>query len=106
MQSVLAPGTELPEFMVDDLLRAGPRSLVSSGATSDYLAERPLAERVRRLAIPTDVIFGMQDSRVDPASLDVYRGLSNVTITQVDQAGHMVPWETPEAIAEVIVERW
>ncbi|MBB3036765.1 alpha/beta fold hydrolase [Hoyosella altamirensis] len=107
LQSIVAPGGTVPDFVVDDLQRAGPRGTTgSSKAIDTYLGEEPLASRLRALGIGTDVVFGLEDRRVDPRSLEVYRGMSNVTITTIGHAGHLPPWETPDAVVDVITERW
>ncbi len=48
---------------------------------------------------PTLVIWGMQDKALLPVQLD---GLADhvpeLTVTEIEDAGHFVPWEKPEAV--------
>ena len=57
------------------------------------------------LSIPTLVIWGMDDLALPPGNLD---GLDDViddlTIVQVPESGHFVPWETPEKVNAALDE--
>lgn len=51
------------------------------------------------LAIPTLVIWAMDDLALPPANLDGLEDLvDDLTIAQVPDCGHFVPWEAPEAV--------
>ena len=51
------------------------------------------------LAIPTLVIWGMDDVALPPANLDGLAGLvSDLKVVEVPGAGHFVPWEAPAAV--------
>ena len=101
--SGVAPGAPVPDVLVEDVRATSHRAFVGSTRAVDaYLATRSLYERVAALAIPVDVVFGLEDLRVARPSLDGYEGIGNVTVTRVPGAGHSPPLEAPEAVVEVL----
>lgn len=51
------------------------------------------------LAIPTLVIWAMDDMALPPCNLDgMDKLVTNLTIEQVPDCGHFVPWEAPEKV--------
>lgn len=49
---------------------------------------------------PTLVIWGMKDSALLPVQLDGLDAVvSDLTIARIDDAGHFVPWEKPQAVS-------
>ncbi len=51
------------------------------------------------LQVPTLVVWGMQDEALLPANIDGLPAVvSDLTIEKVEDAGHFVPWEAPEAV--------
>jgi pimeloyl-ACP methyl ester carboxylesterase len=57
-----------------------------------------------KVAVPTLVIWGMQDSALLPVQLDGLDTLvEDLTIARLPDAGHFAPWEAPEAVAEVLL---
>lgn len=52
-----------------------------------------------QLAIPTLVIWAMNDMALPPSNLDGIEDLvPGVRIVEVDDCGHFVPWEAPDAV--------
>jgi pimeloyl-ACP methyl ester carboxylesterase len=103
LASAFAPGFSVPDVFVEDLKRTSHAAFAgTSFALERFLAERPLADRVAGLKMPTTVIFGMLDQRVDSASLAAYEGLGEVTVEQLPDAGHSPMWEQPVRTAELI----
>lgn len=48
---------------------------------------------------PTLVIWGMEDSALLPVQLEgLDAHVSDLTIVRIEQAGHFVPWEKPQAV--------
>src|SRR5258708_6390597 len=67
LAGAFAPGTTVPEVFVDDLRNTGlPAFLRSSRAIDTYLNTQTLPARLAALACPTQLLFGLQDQRVDP----------------------------------------
>lgn len=57
------------------------------------------------LAIPTLVIWAMDDLALPPANLEGLEDLvDDLTITKVPGCGHFVPWEAPDAVNKAMEE--
>lgn len=51
------------------------------------------------LTIPTLVIWGMQDEALRPGNIEgLAEVVSDLTIKQLPDTGHFVPWEAPDAV--------
>ncbi|WP_343344269.1 alpha/beta hydrolase [Sphingomicrobium sp. XHP0239] len=58
---------------------------------------------VPTIRVPTLVVWGMQDKALRPCQLDGLDGLiDDLTIERIEDAGHFVPWEKPEPVADAI----
>jgi pimeloyl-ACP methyl ester carboxylesterase len=56
-----------------------------------------------KVHIPTRVIWGMRDPALLPLQLDgLDRLVDDLTVVRVADAGHFVPWEKPEAVAQAL----
>jgi pimeloyl-ACP methyl ester carboxylesterase len=99
-QSAVATGAAVPEQALRDL-RATTASALSAAnrALDDYLAEQPLAERVAKLGVPTLLVFGDEDGRIDVSAFDAFTADRAVRLPGV---GHSPPFEAPAAVAEAI----
>ena len=103
MRTAYAPGHEVPDVAVGDFRRTSRAAFAGANAAiDDYLARRPLADRVAALTQETLVVFGERDGRVDPASLDGYGPVANATVVTIPEAGHTPVWEAPERTAELV----
>ncbi|AQR75211.1 alpha/beta fold hydrolase [Sphingomonas sp. LM7] len=47
---------------------------------------------------PTLVIWGMQDKALLPAQLELEAFVPDLSIVRIEDGGHFVPWERPEAV--------
>lgn len=62
-----------------------------------------LLKAVRKVDIPTLVIWGMLDSALLPLQLDGLDTLvEELTVVRIPDAGHFVPWEAPEEVAAAL----
>jgi pimeloyl-ACP methyl ester carboxylesterase len=103
LRSAFAPGYEVPQVFVQDLGRTSHSAF--SGATNAldaYLEQRPLASRVTALGIPTLVIFGIEDRRVDGGSVALFDEPPNVTVERVRARGHSPMWEQPGTTVSLV----
>ena len=104
LASAFAPGATVPDMFVRDLRNTGLRAFLRSTRAIDaYLSTQPLPARLATLACPTHVLFGLQDQRVDPGSIDDYRDVPRLTVTALPDAGHSPIWEQPAAAAAAIL---
>lgn len=51
---------------------------------------------------PTLVIWGMKDFALLPVQLELDELVPNLTVTRIEDGGHFVPWEKPEAVTAAI----
>ncbi|ATY32486.1 alpha/beta fold hydrolase [Sphingomonas psychrotolerans] len=51
---------------------------------------------------PTLVIWGMKDFALLPVQLELDELVPDLTITRIEDGGHFVPWEKPEAVTAAI----
>ncbi|HML20417.1 MAG TPA: alpha/beta hydrolase [Aggregatilinea sp.] len=75
---------------------------------ADYLACQrfDVREQLGRIAAPTLILVGSEDRMVPPKFSATLAGrIPNSTLVQIDGAGHMLPLEQAEAVADV-VEEW
>jgi pimeloyl-ACP methyl ester carboxylesterase len=105
LASAFAPGFPVPDVFVEALARTSHAAFSGASFALDrFLEERGLAERAASLGLPTTVIFGVEDQRVDVESLSRFEGLSGVRVQRLPGVGHSPMWEAPERTAELIAE--
>ena len=58
-----------------------------------------------KLAIPTLVVWAMDDLALPPENLEGIEGeIEDLTLVQVPGCGHFVQWEAPEAVTAAMEE--
>lgn len=81
------------------------RALVATAdASLEYLFDRPIPERLRRLRLPVLVIFGAEDKRWRPSSADDYRGVPGARVEVLPGVGHTPMYEDPRRTCELLTE--
>nr|WP_294812657.1 alpha/beta hydrolase [uncultured Sphingomonas sp.] len=72
----------------------------------DEDAERPawLDAPFPPITQPTLVIWGMQDKALLPVQLELDEFVPDLIIARIEDGGHFVPWEKPEAVTAAIRE--
>lgn len=105
LTSAFAPGFEVPQSTIDELLRTSYETFVNSTEAIDaYLAATPLARRLEQLDVPITVLFGTSDQRVDPSvALTQYRSAANVSVHPMSYVGHTPPIENSLATFRAII---
>ena len=98
-----ADGTDVPVILYKDPERATYNSFTGSRDTS-YRDEKPLDERLSRLGIPVDVIFGSEDELVDPDAAKAWDGISELRVAVLPGRGHTPFVERPAQMAGIIAE--
>jgi pimeloyl-ACP methyl ester carboxylesterase len=101
---LLAGGTDfadldaLKEFYIGNTRRLG-----TAGKVLFPIPDRRLSKRLYRVTTPTLLIWGELDALVDPVYGDRWRDLlPDARVVLVKRAGHMVPYEQPEACAAAV----
>jgi pimeloyl-ACP methyl ester carboxylesterase len=70
----------------------------------DPVASTPFLDRpFPKLTMPTLIIWGMKDAALLPCQLEgLDDHIDDVTIARVEEAGHFVTWEAPDAVTSAI----
>lgn len=101
LRTAFGPGHDVPDVFVADARRLSWTTFVrATRAVDEYVAERPLAERLAALGVPATVVFGEEDHRVDPGSLASFP--PEVEVVRVPGAGHTPVWEAPGVVGAAI----
>ncbi|MFD4635349.1 alpha/beta fold hydrolase [Streptomyces sp. NPDC058284] len=97
-------GFEVPQELVDELRESRIQAVTAAmRASTAYLGERALPERLAALGKPLRVIFGDQDRRWRPASAADYRAVPGACVTMLPGAGHTPILEEPSRTAALIL---
>jgi pimeloyl-ACP methyl ester carboxylesterase len=88
----------LQSFLLDQARRLG-----TAGKILFPIPERGLAERLYRVSAKTVVVWGESDRLIPPVYAEAFRRLvPHAEIVRIAEAGHMAPYEKPEAVLEAI----
>jgi pimeloyl-ACP methyl ester carboxylesterase len=88
----------LQAFLLDQARRLG-----SAGKILFPIPERGLAERLYRVTAKTVLVWGESDRLIAPVYADAFlRHLPHAELVRVPAAGHMAPYEQPDAVIEAI----
>jgi 2-succinyl-6-hydroxy-2,4-cyclohexadiene-1-carboxylate synthase len=86
----------------EDMLRNDPRGLAAVLRGIGTGAMEPLWDRLGELTMPTTVLAGADDPKFVALGERLVAALPNAELVVVDGAGHGLPREAPEAIADAI----
>lgn len=101
LRTAFAPGHDVPDAFVEDARRLSWTTFVrATKAIDEHLGERSLPERLAGLRVPATVVFGVEDRRVDPATLAAYA--PPVEVVRIPGVGHTPVWEAPSAVAAAL----
>jgi len=88
----------LQAFLIQNARRLG-----MAGKLLFPIPDRGLAERLYRVRARTTLVWGDSDRMIDPAYATAWqRLLPEARLVRVPGAGHMVPYETPDAVLTAI----
>jgi pimeloyl-ACP methyl ester carboxylesterase len=89
----------LEDFMVQNARRLG-----TAGKILFPIPNRRLAKRLYRITLPTLLVWGREDRLIPPVYAERFRArLPDAELAWVEEAGHMLTHERPEAVAEALV---
>ncbi len=79
------------------------RRLGTAGKIMFPIPNRRLSKRLYRLTNPTLVLWGESDRLIPPVYARAWAdSLPNSTLQYVENAGHMAPYEQPDAVADAV----
>ncbi|MGH2618283.1 MAG: alpha/beta fold hydrolase [Thermomicrobiales bacterium] len=79
------------------------RRLSMAGKLLFPIPNRRLSKRLYRLTAPTLVMWGKNDKFIPPVYADRFQALvPHAEVMLIDQAGHMLPYEQPEAFVTAV----
>jgi pimeloyl-ACP methyl ester carboxylesterase len=88
----------LQRFLLDQARRLG-----TAGKIAFPIPERGLAERLYRVAAKTVLIWGESDRMVPLVYAEAFQRLvPHAALVRIPEAGHMAPYEKPEAVLDAI----
>ncbi|KAF0845552.1 alpha/beta fold hydrolase [Nocardia caishijiensis] len=95
----------VPDSAVSDMRRTSYRAFRAIlAANVDYIATRPVPERLAEAGKPLLVIFGDRDPRWDPASAHDYEVVPGAQVHHLRGVGHLAMLEDPDALARSILD--
>ncbi|MER0444640.1 alpha/beta fold hydrolase [Streptomyces sp. Edi4] len=93
----------IPHQMIADIRGMTYRGLTATQeASTAYVKEQPIPDRLAGLGLPTLVIFGSQDRRWQPASAQDYRRVPHARIEILDGVGHTPMLEDPDTTGNLL----
>lgn len=103
-EAMLTGGLDLknPEALKEFYIGNSKR-LSMAGKILFPIPNRRLSKRLYRLTAPTLVVWGKGDKLIPPVYADRFKALiPQAEVVQIAEAGHMVPYEQPEAFVAAI----
>jgi len=103
-EAFLTGGLDLrnPEALLEFYI-ANTKRLGMAGKILFPIPNRRLSKRLYRLTAPTLLVWGKSDRLVPPVYADRFRTLiPHAELQLIDAAGHMVPYEQPDAFAAAV----
>jgi pimeloyl-ACP methyl ester carboxylesterase len=103
-QALLTGGADLTDMeALKEFYVASQRRLAMAGKILFPIPNRRLAKRLYRLTAETLVLWGAADRLMVPAYAERWKSLiPNARVVTVDGAGHMLPYEQPEAFVRAV----
>jgi pimeloyl-ACP methyl ester carboxylesterase len=104
-RSGMARPVAIPDTFVEHVQRLTLRDVDGAmRASTDYLAQRSLPDRLRPLGLPLLVIFGADDGRWRSSSADAYRVVPGARVELLARVGHTPMLEDPERTARLLLD--
>ncbi len=105
-EKLLTQGLDFSDMAaLQDFLVGNARRLGTAGKILFPIPNRQLAKRLYRLSAETLLVWGRQDRLIPPVYAERWQELLPASqLALVEAAGHMVPYEQPEAVREAIAK--
>ncbi len=86
-----------------DFYIANSRRMATAGKILFPIPDRRISKRLYRVTAETLVLWGKQDALIPPAYGERWiQLLPGARLAQIDEAGHMLPYEQPKAFVSVV----
>jgi pimeloyl-ACP methyl ester carboxylesterase len=105
-QQLLTGGADLSDMeALKEFYIASQRRLTMAGKILFPIPNRRLSKRLYRLTAPTLILWGAADRLIVPAYAARWTtAIPAARVQMIDAAGHMLPYEQPEAFAAAVAE--
>jgi pimeloyl-ACP methyl ester carboxylesterase len=105
-QALLTGGADLSDMeALKDFYLGNQRRLSMAGKILFPIPNRRLSKRLYRLSAPTVVLWGASDRLIVPAYARRWAELiPGARVTTLPEAGHMLPYEQPDAFARAVAD--
>jgi pimeloyl-ACP methyl ester carboxylesterase len=105
-QQLLTGGADLSDIeALKEFYLGSQRRLTMAGKILFPIPNRRLSKRIYRLAAPTLIVWGAADRLIVPAYAARWQAqIAGARVETIEGAGHMLPYEQPEAFARVLTE--
>jgi pimeloyl-ACP methyl ester carboxylesterase len=104
-RSGVARPVDIPDTFVEHAQRLTLQDFAGAmRASTDYLAERSLPDRLTPLGLPLLVIFGADDGRWRSSSAAAYRVVPGARIELLPGVGHTPMMEDPQTTAKLLLD--
>jgi pimeloyl-ACP methyl ester carboxylesterase len=103
--ALLTGGADLADIeALKDFYIVSQRRLAMAGKILFPIPNRRLSKRLYRLTAETLVLWGAADRLIDPAYAAQWKALiPGARVQTIEGAGHMLPWEQPDAFVDALV---
>ena len=103
--ALLTGGADLTDIeALKDFYLVTQRRLSMAGKILFPIPNRRLSKRLYRLTAPTLVLWGAGDRLIVPDYAAQWKALiPGARVVTIEGAGHMLPWEQPEAFVDAVV---
>ena len=104
--ALLTGGADLSDMeALKDFYIVTQRRLAMAGKILFPIPNRRLSKRLYRLAAATLVLWGAADRLIPPEYAAQWKALiPNARVQTIEGAGHMLPWERPDAFVDAVVK--
>lgn len=103
-EAMLTGGLDLknPEALKEFYI-GNSRRLSMAGKILFPVPNRRLSKRLYRLSAPTLLVWGKSDTLIPPVYAEQFKvQIANAEIVEIEQAGHMLPYEQPEEFVRAV----
>ena len=105
-QALLTGGADLSDMeALKEFYIGSQRRLSMAGKILFPIPNRRLSKRLYRLTAPTLVVWGAADRLIVPAYAERWKTMiPGARVVMVENAGHMLPYEQPDALVRALGE--